>query len=276
MFEMQYDKNGQPIKQQQPPVEPEPAPEPAPVEQHPEPEIEEPTAQNITTAEEDMVAEASSEAKPVSDKEENFRRLREKAERLERERNEAFALAQELKKKFDKPVQQETSQPEPEQDYTLNPDDLVEGKHLSRYDRELKQLKQKQSQYEQQSIEFRIERQVNAQFPDFGTVVSPKNVMALREKDPDLAEAIAHTPDLYKKAVLTYKMIKQMGIGASEKYSAEREKALKNASKPKSLHAISPQSGSSPLSHANAFAQGLTDDLRKQLLHEMNSARKKM
>jgi hypothetical protein len=55
---------------------------------------------------------------------------------------------------------------------------------------------------------------------------------------------------------------------------ADRAAAQKNASKPKPLASVSPQQGDSPLSRANAFANGLTPELQKQLRQEMEEARK--
>jgi hypothetical protein len=55
---------------------------------------------------------------------------------------------------------------------------------------------------------------------------------------------------------------------------ADKLRAQKNAAKPKPLASVNPQQGDSPLSKANAFANGLTDDLKKQLRKEMEDARR--
>ena len=59
-----------------------------------------------------------------------------------------------------------------------------------------------------------------------------------------------------------------------DNYKTDRELAQKNASKPKPLASVSPQQGDSPLSRANAFANGLTNELKAQLRKEMEEARK--
>ena len=64
-----------------------------------------------------------------------------------------------------------------------------------------------------------------------------------------------------------------MGIYREDNYSKDRDKAQSNASKPKPLASVSPQQGDSPLSRANAFANGLTDELKSQLRKEMEQAR---
>ena len=76
------------------------------------------------------------------------------------------------------------------------------------------------------------------------------------------------------KAVSAYKHIKKLGLYTEDTYQADRDLAQRNAAKPKPLVSVSPQQGDSPLSRANAFANGLTPELQKQLRQEMEDARK--
>lgn len=69
-------------------------------------------------------------------------------------------------------------------------------------------------------------------------------------------------------------MIKNLGIVPQEVPNTEQERVNKNMAKPRPLISASPQQGDSPLSHANAFANGLTDDLKKQLWKEMDQIRR--
>ena len=55
----------------------------------------------------------------------------------------------------------------------------------------------------------------------------------------------------------------------------DKAKAVINAQKPRPLTSISPQQGDSPLSKANAFANGLTPELQAQLLKEMKQSMKR-
>ena len=278
MFDMKYDKDGRPVPQKETLAKLQEEVT-APVETVANDVAQEETVQHV--AQEETVDESASQEDKVqieqeksSVKEDNFKRLREKTARLEQERNDALQYAKDLEKRWsDK--QEPKKEVVPEQDLHLNPDDLVEGKHLSKYDKKILMLEKKLQSYEQVSSESRIESKLKNDFPDFSSIVSDKNVNALREVDPDLALAIAHTPDLYKKAALTYKMIKKLGIVQEDKFVKDREIAQQNSLKPKTLHAVSPQRGSSPMSHANAFANGLTPELRDQLRREMNEARKK-
>ena len=278
MFDMKYDKDGRPVPQK----------ETLAKLQEESPAVIEPVANDVAkeevvqhvAQEETTDKEAIQEDKIQIDqeksviKEDNFKRLREKTSRLEQERNEAIQYAKDLEKRWNA-KQEPKKEVVPEQDFNLNPDDLVEGKHLSKYDKKILMLEKKLQGYEKVSSESRIESRLKSDYPDFASVVSDENVNALREADPDLALAIAHTPDLYKKAALAYKMIKKLGIVREDKFIKDREIAKQNSLKPKTLHAVSPQRGSSPMSHANAFANGLTPELRDQLRREMNAARKR-
>jgi hypothetical protein len=247
MFEMKYDREGNPIPQQAP----EPTPEPAPVQEVLQEAIQE-IEQEAPTQEDHDHHEEQQAQEQANTREENLRRLREKSERLQKERDEAFQLIERMK----------NNQPAKEEEFSLSPDDLVEGKHLTKYERKIKHLE-----------EMAIEAKLKAQYPDFDSIVSAENVSKLREIDPDVAEAIYYTPDLYKKGALAYKMIKKLGV-LPDAYASSKATAQKNVIKPRSPNSIAPQQGESALSKANAFANGLTPELRAQLQREMEEARR--
>ena len=191
----------------------------------------------------------------------NFKILRDQAQRAERERDE---LARRLKEIESRNV----SLPEESDDFNLAPDDLAEGKHLSKVAQKIKKL-------EQQVYVSSTESRLKSQFPDFDKVVSKENIEALKEAEPELADAITASSDLYSKAVSAYKLIKKLGIHQeSGLFEQEKAVAQRNASKPKPLASVSPQQGDSPLSKANAFANGLTEELKAQLRREMEEARR--
>jgi hypothetical protein len=142
--------------------------------------------------------------------------------------------------------------------------------------RKIKALEQKIQGYQQQSAESTVEAKLKYQYPDFDKIVSADNIRQLSSSYPELAATINSSSDLYSKAVSAYTLIKKLGIApAEDMYSQEREVAQRNAAKPRPLASVSPQQGDSPLSHANAFANGLTPELRKQLHKEMVEAMKK-
>lgn len=193
----------------------------------------------------------------------NFRILRAAREKAERERDE---LAQQLARMYQQP-----QQPQQQQESNPNPDDLVEWKHV---DKRIRDLEGQIKGYQQQSQEVLVEQRLKAQYPDFDKVVSRDNIELLKIEYPELAETLNSSSNLYSKAVSAYTLIKKLGIQQDDNALADRLKIEKNMSKPKPLASISPQKGDSPLSRANAFAEGLTDDVKKQLHKEMIAAMK--
>lgn len=179
----------------------------------------------------------------------NWRALREAKERAERERDEIIAQMQK-----GSPQQQQ-------EELSYNDDDLIEGKHLkqsmSKTDRRIQQLEGQL-----------IEAQIRAKFPDFDKVVTQETLGMLKDTDPELAESLAANRNLYSQAVAAYKSIKRYGLHGND-YVREKETVNTNVSKPRTVTSLSPQQGDSPLTRANAFANGLTDDLKKQLYQEM-------
>lgn len=200
------------------------------------------------------------------DAETNIARMRENMKRMEHERNEAIREAQELKQKYTHPK---------EDSFAIAPDDLVEGKHLNHYNRKIKELEEKVTRYEQQTTMTSAESRLRNQYEDFDRVVSQENITTLREVYPELAASLNSNNDLYTKAASAYTIIKKLGIYKEDVYKNDREHATTNATKPRPLTSVSPQQGESPLSRANAFAQGLTPELKEQLRREMYEARRK-
>lgn len=259
-FEMKYNPDGTPVRQPEPNFEQQ-----APVQ---EPHVaEEPAAE---------VEQDSQHEQPVaqeSSTERNFKELRQKAsqyDKVARERDDMMRRVQELESRS---APQAPSIPQAqEEDDVLGSDDLVEGKHLSKMGRKIKGLEEKLRQYEQKSSMSNTEMRLRTEYPDFDKVVCAENLNALRESEPYLAESIGNDPDMYRKAVSAYKLIKKMGVYTEDIYQQEKALVQRNAAKPKSLASIAPQQGESPLSRANVFANGLTEDLKKQLFEEVRKA----
>ena len=277
MFEMKYDKNKNPIPQPelvqqqlaaaeaidnalQPPTEPEP------IEQEAELKVESPDV--------DFKQE---QPMPVSNKELNLRALREKAERAERERDELARRFQEMelqRHQYQKPTQQ----PMEEEGLGIGDSEIAEGKHLSKMDRKINKIQQQFDQRLQQQHQAYAraltQAQIKSQYPDFDYVVSQDNVAVLEARYPEIAKTLGSSNDLYSTAVSAYTMIKKLGIMPDEVQVQEKAQLMKNIAKPKPMASLSPQLGDSPLSKANAFANGLTKELKQQLLKEMNDIRK--
>lgn len=202
----------------------------------------------------------------------NFRALQESKSKAERERDEAVRYVLELEQKYKPQVQQ--TQPEDE-DIGLRDDELAEGKHLSKFGRKIKRLEEELNQYKKQTTEQTAEMKLKSQYPDFDKVVNSDTIRSLQEQEPELYDTIKSSNDLYKQAVAAYKLIKKNGIYQEpDMYDHDKQLAQRNSNKPKPSTTLSPQQGDSPLSRANAFAQGLTPELQKQLLKEMEEARR--
>lgn len=215
-----------------------------------EPVVQEAVVESQQDAAPEAPAYAREELQETSE-ERNFRNLRQKAARLERERDEAMQRL----RTYEKPAVEE-------QDLTIGNDDLAEGKHINKVQSKIKNL-------EAQLIETRL----RTQYPDIDSVVSEENLATLQREYPDIATTIGSSSNLYSKAVSAYTILKKLGIHNSvSPYEQEKAAAQRNAAKPRPLASVSPQQGDSPLSHANAFANGLTDSLKEQLRKEMAAA----
>lgn len=225
--------------------------------------IQEPVEQeNVEAPQEDLQAK-------------NIREMRLTKEKAERERDEAYQLLQQMKQQNET---KKTSEPEPEEDlgFDIGEDDLVEGKHLGKVAKEIRELKKELRNYQQASTSATTETKLKNKYTDFDSVVSKENVEVLVRDYPELGDTLRSNKDLYSQAVSAYTMIKNMGIYKEDKYVEDRVKVENNAGKPRPLTSVAPQQGDSPLTRANAFANGLTDELKSQLIKEMNEARSKI
>jgi len=206
----------------------------------------------------------------------NIREMRLIKEKAERERDEAYALLQQMKNKTEAPTPPPA--PEPEEDFSLDvsESELVEGKHLSKVAKKIKKLEQQLQSYQQATTSATVETKLKQKYSDFDKVVSKENVEALVRDYPELGDTLRSSKDLYSQAVSAYTMIKQLGVYKEDNFAPDRAKAEANAAKPRPLASVAPQQGEGPLTRANAFAGGLTDELKAQLIKEMNDARSRI
>lgn len=212
-------------------------------------------------------------APPESQADKNFAELR-------RQHHRALMEKEELQQRI---ARYEASRPKSEapseaadEELTIGDDDLPEGKHLKQVDKKSERRFKKQ-EAEIQALKKKVEEEfienkIRARFPDFESIVNPESIRVLAEEDPELAYTIQSSPDGYNRAILAYKEIKKRGIVPNTSYDADKQRAKDNAAKPRPLVSAAPQQGDSPLSHANAFANGLTPELRKQLWKEMQDS----
>ena len=259
------------IKQE--PVAVEPVEQQHPMLAHHEEPSQEVREEEVEYADEQEEVEGEVLATPQETSQQmNFRLIKERAERAERERDEAMKYAM----SFQKP-QQQTKQPEPEEDYSdigLDDDGLAEGKHLKKMLKEMREIKKELQSYKAKSIEDTVELKLKSQYPDLNKVLTHENLQQLTSINPELADMISQTPDMYKRAKLAYDMVRQYGIYKdTPSYDTEKAVAQKNAAKPRPLASVSPQQSDSPLSKANAFANApLSKEIKDQLHREMIAA----
>jgi len=206
----------------------------------------------------------------------NIREMRLRKEQAERERDDARRQLEEIQR-MQQPKQEVVQQIEEEiEDLKLAEDEFVEGKHLSKVAKKIKKLENQLKNYQQATTTATVETRLKQKYNDFDSVVSKENVEALVRDYPELGATLKANSDLYSQAVSAYTMIKQMGIYREDKFAGDRAKAEQNAAKPRPLASVSPQEGQGPLTKANAFANGLTDELKEQLRREMKEARARM
>lgn len=212
---------------------------------------------------------------------ESFRLVREAKERAERERDAMLSQMLQMQQQMQiiQQQQQPKQQEQPIEDYDIDieSDALAEGKHLKKLMANQKAMQQQLKRYQMQSEEVAVEARIRSQYPDFEKVVSKENVEILNSQFPEIAETLRNTPDMFNKAASAYTVIKNFGIHKdTPKFEADRAKAVTNAQKPRPLASVNPTQGDSPLSKANAFANGMTDELKEQLRREMYNARKSL
>jgi len=157
------------------------------------------------------------------------------------------------------------------EDEDYGDEDFVEGKHLKT---EIDSVKKQLEAYKMQQVANTDEERLKRTYSDFESVVNPASIAKLKELDPESADTIAMSrSSLYSRGSAAYKRIKELNL--VDTHAGDRANAEANVAKPRPSNSVSPQTGDSPLSMANAFSNGLTPDLKKQLWKEMQDAAKK-
>lgn len=231
--------------------------------------------QHEETSEVEQVETAAEQAAPPavavqeSEQARNFRAIREQKERAERERDEAIRILREIEAS-------KNQQPQEDLDFSIAPDELAEGKHLTKVQKKIKALEDKNREYERRMQDVQTMMTIKDQYKDYDSIMSTDNINKLEKEHPEIASIIMSSAqqDPYKARVSTYKFIKSLGIVPND--IAETQRVQSNSAKPRPLTSVAAQQGTSPLSKANAFENGLTDELAASLRKEMAAARKLM
>ena len=213
----------------------------------------------------------------------NIREMRLLKEQSDRELAEAKREKAELMRTL--LAYQQNGQPSPkpsvqeQEDEFGDVDDneLIEGSHYKIIKKEVRALKQtiKDLKENTKKITYQTnESNLRASFPDFDKVMSIENLNKLQEMNPDLAETILKNENPHTQRKLAYEMIKQFGIYKDKSsFDANQKLAQANAAKPRTISSLSKTgSGDTALSHANAFANGMTPEQSRQLYLEARRA----
>lgn len=224
------------------------------------------------------------EAPKESDAEMNFRRLREKADRLEKERDQDRQMMMKMQEEIlnsrqyqQQPQQQTYQQQEPDEFADVDRSDwatidqserLAQRVADARIEKKWQEYKKKEQEEQAKKHREEAPSRVRAKFPDFDSVVTKESMTLLQKMEPDIFKALGDITNEESQAIAAYKYVTKFLPDATQ-VEMTRQRLQENAMKPKSL---SSTGGSSPLSQAGAFEQGLTPALQKQLLAEMNAA----
>jgi hypothetical protein len=198
----------------------------------------------------------------------NIVRLRKAREAAERERDEAIAYIRQMQQKQAQPV-------EPEEDLSINlaPDDLVDGKTALKLSRKMQKVEKEQrerlEQYEQRLAALTAEAQLRTKYPDIDNVINADNLQILKDEEPELFSVVMRETDIYSKSVAAYKMIKKLALEKDPVVQENKARVQQNLSKPRRAASVAPQRSESPLDKANAYANGLTKEMKEQARREM-------
>ena len=222
------------------------------------------------------------EAPKESDQEMNFRQLREKADRLEKERDQdrqmMMKMQDEILNSRQAPQQQQQAAPqEPDEFADVDRSDwatidqserMAQRVADARIEKKWNEYKRKEQEEQAKKLKEEAPNRVRAKFPDFDSVVTKESMTLLQKMEPDIFKALGDISNEESQAIAAYKYVSKFLPDATQG-EITRQRLQENSMKPKSL---SSTGGSSPLSQAGAFEQGLTPALQKQLLAEMNAA----
>lgn len=230
--------------------------------------IEEAPVQPESNEEQSEQSEIKETPVVLTEAERNFNSLRREKRRMANELEDTKRRLAEYEA-----VHNENEQEE-EEDIDIGDDDITEGKHLKKVLKKQKKLEAELRELRQKSAEDTVENRIRNKYADYDAVVNTDTLAALAEEDPELIYTIQSSPDVYNKAILAYKEIKRRGIITDKNYDSDKKRAQTNATKPRPVVSASPSKGQSPLSHANAFAEELTPELKSKLWKEMQSISK--
>ncbi len=231
-----------------------------------------PTAQEQSAEVTQQVQQKSSdeESKATS-----IRILRERAESAEKR---TLELERMMQMNMSQQQQTKIQIVDEDDDFDVSDDTYIEGKHLKKYVKSLKQeLKNTKRQFEdfnQQNAMTQAEMRLKNQFNDFEAVVTKENLEKLASHKPSLYRTILANTDIYDKGYTAYELIKNSGIIADQ-YNDLDKKVEENRMKPRSAANAAPQSGDTPLARVGDYDRRvLTEERKDQLRRHVEEAKR--
>ena len=200
--------------------------------------------------------------------EKNWKALRKLKQQAEEERDAALRAYREMQMQAGNRQSQAPVEEDDYSDLGISAEDLVEGKHLSKVSKELKKIKSALELYQ-------TEHKLKKKYSDFDDVVTKENLELLVAREPELAKGLDANPDLYSKAVTAYNIIKNLQIYNPTKrqqlnnLAKVSDKIDENLSRPQVAASVSPQTGSTPLSRANEYAEDYSREELDRVYREM-------
>lgn len=213
-------------------------------------------------------------AKPKEEQERNWKAFRDKQEQLQKELEKERQKREEYEQILYQKLSSQTQEAKEEVDEfaSISDDEWLTKKQSQKLAQKLaeeavnKALERERVRMSEENLPSRL----TSQFQDFNSVVTEDNVRQLKTLEPEVAHALSQIGDKYAQAVAAYKYIKMI-VPKAQEQTEYKERVQKNAQKPGSLSSV----GSSSLSQAQNFERGLTPELKKQLLAEMQAASKR-
>ncbi len=205
----------------------------------------------------------------------NWRHVREQMAQL-KQQNEYLAREVQSQRQ---PAQQPKIE---EDDLGIGDDEIIEGKHLKKYIRELKnevkRTKEELTQYNTRSVQQYAEERLKRTYTDIDSVVTQENLQRLAQAKPSLYRSIVANTDLYDRGEAAYDAIKTFVGTEKPKIQQTQPMADLGSQKPRSVANSSPQApreSESPLASVGGFDRRvLTKERQDELLAIIEQARR--
>ena len=237
-----------------------------------------PAAEHLFPTEPEQTADKPQQNAIPDQKEVNMRILRERAESAERRSLELERMVQMNMSQQSQNNNKMQMVDSDDDDFDMGDDSYIEGKHLKKYVKSLKQdnkrTRQEFEEYKNLMALNNADIKLRYQFNDFDEVVNKENIAKLQQQKPVLYRTILANTDIYDKGYAAYELIKNSGI-LTDHYQQLDKKVEENRVKPRSAANAAPQSGDTPLARVGDYDRRvLTEERKDQLRRQVDEAKR--